>query len=105
MNTLRVNAIWTSGAVHTTGTYERFLDTIAARHIPYFEASARKKIRQIVEACEVEQTQAWLDETRSIWQNQSENSTTLVCVGVDPLSALRHQCPNFRHPTTIPTRF
>lgn len=39
MQSLEVGAIWTSGAVHTTNTFERFLDTIDARHIPYFEAS------------------------------------------------------------------
>ena len=44
MNTLEVGAIWTSGAVHTTGVYERFLDTIAARHIPYFEAAQNDTI-------------------------------------------------------------
>lgn len=44
MNTLEVGAIWTSGAVHTTGVYERFLDTIAARRIPYFEAAQNDTI-------------------------------------------------------------
>ena len=34
MDSLPVGGIWTSGASHTTLTYERFLDVIAARRIP-----------------------------------------------------------------------
>ena len=39
MNALKVDAIWTSGAVHTTGVFERFVDAIDAHQIPYFEAA------------------------------------------------------------------
>jgi competence protein ComEC len=33
-----VGAVWTSGASHTTATFERFLDAIIERQIPYYEA-------------------------------------------------------------------
>lgn len=39
MEALPVGEIWTSGAVHTTATFEAFLDTIAERQIPYHEGS------------------------------------------------------------------
>lgn len=32
-----VDNVWTSGAFHTTGIFERFIDTIAERGIPYHE--------------------------------------------------------------------
>lgn len=38
MNAMPVGQIWTNGAIHTTGIFEEFLDTIAARQIPYYEA-------------------------------------------------------------------
>lgn len=44
MNTLTVDAVWTSGAIHTTGVFERFLDTIDAHQIPYFEAGQNDTI-------------------------------------------------------------
>jgi beta-lactamase superfamily II metal-dependent hydrolase len=44
MNALPVDAIWTSGAIHTTGIYERFLDAIDTHQIPYFEAAANDTI-------------------------------------------------------------
>lgn len=37
MQALPVSAVWTSGASHTTSYYERFLDTIIERQIPYYE--------------------------------------------------------------------
>ncbi len=40
MNTFSVGQVWTSGASNTTGIFETFLDTIAARKIPYHEAKA-----------------------------------------------------------------
>jgi competence protein ComEC len=44
MNALKVDAVWTSGAIHTTGVFERFLDAIDAHQIPYFEAAANDNI-------------------------------------------------------------
>ncbi len=38
MRALPVDQVWTSGATHTTGIFEQFLDTIGERHIPYNEA-------------------------------------------------------------------
>lgn len=37
MNMLPVGAVWTSGALHTTATFEAFIDAIADRRIPYYE--------------------------------------------------------------------
>ncbi|MBI5928172.1 MAG: hypothetical protein HY862_02600 [Chloroflexi bacterium] len=45
MNVLPVSQIWTNGAIHTTDTFEMFLDTIAARQILYFEAERGSAIR------------------------------------------------------------
>ncbi len=44
MNTFSVGQVWTSGASNTTGIFETFLDTIAARKIPYHEAKAGDSI-------------------------------------------------------------
>ncbi len=44
MDSLPVGGIWTSGASHTTLTYERFLDVIAARRIPYHEVQTAGEI-------------------------------------------------------------
>ena len=44
LKTLQVDNVWTSGASNTTSIYERFLDTIAARKIPYHEAATGDKI-------------------------------------------------------------
>lgn len=44
MDTLPVGAVWTSGAAHTTYTYETFLDTIAEQAIPYYEAASGTQI-------------------------------------------------------------
>ena len=44
MNALPVGEVWTSGASHTTGTFERFLDTIAERRIPYHEVTTGDQI-------------------------------------------------------------
>jgi competence protein ComEC len=38
LTALSVGEVWTSGATHTTGTYERFLDAIIAAKVPYHEA-------------------------------------------------------------------
>lgn len=37
LNALPVRGFWTSGASHTTGTYERLLDAIDAAKVPYYE--------------------------------------------------------------------
>ena len=37
LNTLSVGSVWTNGAVHTTGTYERFIDAIADHQVSYYE--------------------------------------------------------------------
>ena len=39
MQAVPVGQMWTSGAAHTTQTFERFLDTIAEKKIPYHEAA------------------------------------------------------------------
>ncbi|HZF98105.1 MAG TPA: MBL fold metallo-hydrolase, partial [Pseudoxanthomonas sp.] len=39
MQGMPVGQMWTSGASHTTQTYERFLDAIDAAKIPYHEAA------------------------------------------------------------------
>ena len=44
MDSLKVDAIWTSGAIHTTGVFERFLDAIDSHQIPYFEATQNDTI-------------------------------------------------------------
>jgi len=44
LKTLQVDNVWTSGASNTTSIYERFLDTIAARKIPYHEAATGDQI-------------------------------------------------------------
>jgi competence protein ComEC len=38
LRTLPVGGVWTSGASHTTGTFEQFLDAIADARAPYHEA-------------------------------------------------------------------
>jgi competence protein ComEC len=38
LRALPVGAVWTSGAVHTTGIFEQFLDAIAEAKVPYHEA-------------------------------------------------------------------
>jgi competence protein ComEC len=40
MNTIPTLSVWTSGASHTTATFERFLDVIEAKQIPYFETNS-----------------------------------------------------------------
>jgi competence protein ComEC len=45
MRAVPVGEIWTSGAVHTTDTFEIFLDTIAAERIPYYEVEPGTTIR------------------------------------------------------------
>lgn len=37
LNAIPVKGIWTSGATHTTFVYERLIDTVAERSIPYYE--------------------------------------------------------------------
>lgn len=44
MNTFPVGGVWTSGASHTTGTFERFLDAIAAHQVPYHEVGTNGNI-------------------------------------------------------------
>jgi competence protein ComEC len=43
-NSLQVDNVWTSGASNTTSIFERFIDTIAARKIPYYEAATGDQI-------------------------------------------------------------
>lgn len=38
LHTLPVGAVWTSGATHTTGVFEQFLDAIDQARVPYHEA-------------------------------------------------------------------
>lgn len=38
LHTMPVGVVWTSGAVHNTGTFERFLDAIIEAKVPYQEA-------------------------------------------------------------------
>lgn len=45
MQTMPVGEIWTSGASHTTGIFETFLDTIIEKQIPYYEATRGTTIR------------------------------------------------------------
>jgi len=45
LNALPVKAIWTSGASHTTSVFENLLDTIAAKKVPYYEASIGQSIQ------------------------------------------------------------
>jgi competence protein ComEC len=44
MQAVPVDALWTNGASHTTTYFEQFIDTIADRQIPYFEAGANNVI-------------------------------------------------------------
>jgi competence protein ComEC len=44
LNSLQVDNVWTSGASNTTRIFERFIDTIAARKIPYNEAATGDKV-------------------------------------------------------------
>lgn len=44
LRALPVGAIWTSGATHTTGTFEAFLDAIAETKTPYYEAHRGDRI-------------------------------------------------------------
>jgi competence protein ComEC len=44
MRAFRVGGVWTSGAAHTTGTFEAFLDAIAEHQILYHEAGANGMI-------------------------------------------------------------
>jgi len=44
MNSLSVDSVWTSGATHTTSTFESFIDTIAERQIPYHEVRSNDVI-------------------------------------------------------------
>lgn len=44
LHALPVGAVWTSGAMHTTGTFEQFLDTIAETKTPYYEAQRGDRI-------------------------------------------------------------
>jgi competence protein ComEC len=44
LKALQVDNVWTSGASNTTSIFERFIDTIAARKIPYHEAATGDKI-------------------------------------------------------------
>lgn len=39
METIPVSGVWTSGALHTTYTFEQFIDTISRQHIPYHEVA------------------------------------------------------------------
>jgi hypothetical protein len=54
--------------ISTNVSITEFADQIA-NQLGENEASVRKKLCQIVEACGIEQTQAWLDETLSIEAN------------------------------------
>jgi competence protein ComEC len=44
LRALPVRAVWTSGASHTTGTFEDFLDAIADARVPYHEAKRGDQI-------------------------------------------------------------
>lgn len=44
LNTLTIGGVWTSGASSTTNTYERILDIIEARGIPYHEVQTSQVI-------------------------------------------------------------
>lgn len=44
LNAVPVGGIWTSGASHTTYVYERLLDTIADRAVPYYEVETSQTI-------------------------------------------------------------
>jgi len=44
LNTLTIGGVWTSGASNTTNTYERILDIIEARRIPYYEVQTSQVI-------------------------------------------------------------
>jgi competence protein ComEC len=44
LNTMMIGGVWTSGASHTTDTYERFLDVIDSRRIPYHEVQTAQSI-------------------------------------------------------------
>lgn len=45
MQAMPVGEIWTNGAIHTTGIFESFIDTIADQKIPYHEAEVGTIIR------------------------------------------------------------
>src|SRR5258708_519327 len=44
LQTIAVDSVWTSGASNTTSVFERFIDMIAAKKIPYNEASTGQSI-------------------------------------------------------------
>lgn len=44
LRTLPVGAVWTSGATHTTGIFEQFLDAIDQARVPYHEAQTGQTI-------------------------------------------------------------
>ena len=44
LNTLTIGGVWTSGASNTTNTYERILDIIESRGIPYHEVQTSQTI-------------------------------------------------------------
>jgi competence protein ComEC len=44
LSTLPVDGIWTNGAYHTTRIYERLLDVIDSRRIPYYEVGTAQSI-------------------------------------------------------------
>lgn len=45
MDTIPTASVWTSGASHTTRTFERFLDVIEAKQIPYYEIASGEHIQ------------------------------------------------------------
>src|SRR5258706_6470279 len=44
LQTIAVDSVWTSGASNTTSVFEHFIDLIAAKKIPYNEASTGQSI-------------------------------------------------------------
>lgn len=45
MQAMPVGEVWTNGAIHTTGIFESFIDTIADQQIPYYEAEVGSTIQ------------------------------------------------------------
>lgn len=45
MQAIPVGEVWTNGAIHSTSTFENFIDTIAEKKIPYYEAATGTTIR------------------------------------------------------------
>jgi competence protein ComEC len=44
MDSIPTASVWTSGALHTTGIFERFLDVIERKQIPYYETRSGEHI-------------------------------------------------------------